>query len=212
MAEVISQFTDKPVLAALLNALGEEMDELDKAFADLAQKRWIDTGSGVQLDGIGQIVGRDRVIANAVALPFFGFFGQPSALGFEEGVFRDSGQAWQASTTLGDAQYRFILWAKVFKNTSQCTQEDTVQSLRYVFDAENAVVEDAGNAKIRVGVGARLSPADLVLMKAYNLLIRGGGIGLLYAVQYESGNYFGFQGQPRAKGFDEGTFADMIDL
>ena len=83
LEKLISQFHDKPVLAAELKALGEEFDEFVKAFDELANHRWIDTGYGVQLDGIGDIVGRDRTIENAIQLPFFGFFDQPEALGFE---------------------------------------------------------------------------------------------------------------------------------
>ena len=80
--KLISQFQDKTILGALLESLAEEMAEILQAFDDLANKRWIDTGEGKQLDGIGEIVGRDRLIANAIALPFFGFVDQPAALGF----------------------------------------------------------------------------------------------------------------------------------
>ena len=211
-AHLIKQFWEKPILAAELEALGEEFSEIEAALYDLREKRWIDTGVGVQLDGIGEIVGRDRIIANAIALPFFGFYGQPNILGFEVGRFRDSGEAWQASTVLGDAEYRLILWAKVFKNITKCTFEDTIKSLTFIFRIDTVVVEDAGNAKIRIAIGRKLTSAEIVTIRAYNLLIRGGGIGIRYVVMYEKDGYFGFLGQKNALGFDEGEFADIIEV
>lgn len=209
---LILQFQEKPVIRAMLNALGEELDLIRMAAGALMTERWIDTGEGKQLDGIGEIVGRDRTIANAVYLPFFGFYNQPNTGGFDEAPFRDSGQAWQASTILDDGSYRKVLWAKVFKNTSHCTHEDTIAMLKVIFDVPVVVVEDAGNAKIRLGIGRRLTTAELLLIKAYNLFIRAGGVGLKYVVQYDRDNYFGFYGQPNAKGFDDGSFADIIEL
>ena len=210
--KLISQFHGKNILAAELDALQEELDEIFSVLDDLKNKRWIDTADGVQLDGIGTIVGRDRIIANAIVLPFFGFFDQPAALGFEEGRFRDSGESWQASTTLDDPEYRFVLWAKVAKNISQGTTEDTIRSLKYIFNVDTIVVDDVGNAKINIGVGRNLTRAEIVLMQAYNLMIRAGGVGMKYAVEYDKDSYFGFLGQKNAKTFEVGKFADLIDL
>lgn len=210
---LISQFQERPVIKAILEALGEELNIIRQAASDLRLKRWIDTGEGVQLDGIGEIVGKDRVIANAVYLPFFGFYGQPNTMGFGEAHFRDSGQAWQKSTVLDDYSYRKVLWAKVFKNTSFGTHEDTIAMLKVIFDVPIVVVEDAGNAKIRLGIGRRLNVAEMLLIKAYNLFIRAGGVGIRYVVQYTAEDgYFGFYGQPNAYGFDEKPFADIVEL
>lgn len=55
---LIAQFADKPVIYAELDALGAELDLLRQAFTDLREKRWIDTGEGMQLNGIGTIVDR----------------------------------------------------------------------------------------------------------------------------------------------------------
>lgn len=210
--KLISQFQGKTILGALLESLAEEMSEILQAFDDLANKRWIDTGEGKQLDGIGEIVGRDRLIANAIALPFFGFIDQPAALGFEVGKFRDTGESWQASTILSDYEYRPILWAKVFKNTTDGTTNEVIRSLCAVFKVDTIVVDDVGNAKINIGIGRKLERSEIVLMRAYSLLIRAGGVGMQWAINYDKDCYFGFLGQKNAKGFDEGKFADLITL
>ncbi len=210
--KLISQFQEKPIIAAELEALEEELAEITTAMNDLQEKRWIDTGAGVQLDGIGEIVGKDRTLFNVLVLPFFGFRDQPDTLTFGEGRFRDSGENWLASTELSDALYRLILWAKVLKNTSKCNVNDTIRALKYIFNCHEAIVEDVGNAKIKIGIGRKLTASDLMIFQAFNLMIRAGGVGIELAESYHAGYYFGFRDQRNAQGFEIGIFADLVDL
>lgn len=207
---LIGQFQGKPVLAAVLEALGEEMDELDAVFSDLESKRWIDTGEGKQLDGIGEIVGQGRQIAEAIAVPFFGFQGQIGAMGFEQARFRDANEYWLASYNLADAEYRLVLWAKVGKNIANGTAEDTIRSLKFIFNAPFVFLDEIGNAKIAVGIGRRLLQSDIILADAVDLLIRAAGVGMEWRTHFNYDSYFGFLGQPNAKGFEVGSFADSF--
>ena len=207
---LIGQFQNKKVFVAILTALGEEMDTLDAVCDDLKNKRWIDTGEGVQLDGIGQIVGRSRQIDKAVAVPFFGFLGQAGTLGFEQARFRDANESWLASYNLADAEYRPVLWAKVAKNIADGTAEDTISSLKFIFKAPYVVLEEIGNAKIAIGIGKRLLQSDIILADAVDLMIRAGGVGMKWREHFNYDSYFGFLGQPNAKGFEVGSFADSF--
>jgi hypothetical protein len=87
---LIMQFSKSVNMQALLTALGDELDELNKVLDDLKNKRWIDTGSGIQLDNIGVLVDRSRTIEGAIQLEFFGFLDQPNTLTFGVGRFRDT--------------------------------------------------------------------------------------------------------------------------
>lgn len=209
-AHLIGQFEDKKVFAAILESLGEELDELDQAFDDLKELRWIDTGAGKQLDGIGEIVGQDRQIGKAVAIPFFGFYGQTGTLGFEQARFRDTNEDYLASYNLMDAEYRLVLWAKVSKNISRGTAEDTISSLLFIFSAPYVVLHEIGNAKIAIGIGRRLLQSDILLADAVDLLIRAGGVGVEWREHFDYDDYFGFLGQLNAKGFEQGSFADSF--
>lgn len=213
---LIMQFKEAPNIGALLGAIGAEMDELTRSFYDLRDKRWIDTGEGVQLDGIGRIVGRSRTIDAAIPIPFFGFHGQPAATGFEQARFRDNTEAWLASCKLNDPEYRMVLWNKVAKNISQGRTEDTVNSVKFVFGltskrkAPMVSIQDIGNAKFILGIARKLTYNEIIMANALDLVVRAGGVGIWYTVHYEYDNYFGFQGQPSAKTFDIGSFADII--
>lgn len=207
---LIGQFHEKPVLAAVLETLGEELEEVAQAFCDLKEKRWIDTGEGVQLDGIGQILDRPRQIEEAVQLEFFGFRDQPNAKGFEEGRFRDSWEGWLKSCNLNDIEYRAILWMKVFKNCSRSTAEDTIRSLKFIYGADKVVLEELGNAKIAFAIGRRLDSNAISVASAVDLLVRAGGIGVVRMEHFDYARYFGFDDQVGAKGFEAGAFADMF--
>ena len=86
---LLAQFADKPVIYAELEALGAELDLLHQTMLDLKEKRWIDTGEGVQLDNIGTIVNQSRHIDNAIQIEFFGFAEQANTKTFDIGRFRN---------------------------------------------------------------------------------------------------------------------------
>lgn len=211
ISHLIGQFQDKPVIEAELEALGAELDALRSAFDDLRNKRWIDTGEGVQLDGIGTIVNRDRTIHGSLQLEFFGFSGQDNSQTFGVGRFRGINENWLASTRLEDDDYRKILWLKVFYDSSQATGDELIHCLRVLFDAQNIILHEAGNAKIIVGLGRRLTANDIRLARTLHLITLGGGIGLR-AVEMFDADYFGFLGQPDSKTFGAGSWATTIDL
>ena len=58
---LIGQFKDKPTLEAFLSVYLEQLPELEQAFFDIVKEaRNIALSTGVQLDGIGEIVGEKR--------------------------------------------------------------------------------------------------------------------------------------------------------
>lgn len=209
---LIAQFADKPVLYAELEALGQELDLLHKAFCDLRDKRWIDTGEGVQLDNIGTIINRSRQISNAIQIDFFGFQDQDNTQTFGVGRFREDGETWLKSTILNDERYRKILWLKVFKDVSNGYADDILHAVSVLFDVGHVSLQEIGNAKLLIGIGKELSANDIRFLQAVDLLPRGAGIGIYAADMYDYDNYLGFVDQPNAKGFDAGTFADLITI
>ncbi len=207
----LRQFEESTVLNAILEAWGEELDELTQAHNDLKTKRWIETGEGVQLDGIGDIVGQSRLIQASVHVAFFAFDDQPNALGFEKGRFRDTWESWLNSTSLADNEYRMALWNKVWKNNSVGTAEETIRSAQYIFNANSIRLTEMGNARIKIGIGRLLTANEISLAKAIDLFVRAGGVKLEDITTFSNEDYFGFLGQPNALGFEEALFADIFE-
>ena len=207
---LIMQFSKSVNMQVFLTALGDELDELATALDDLQNKRWIDTGSGMQLDNIGVLIDRSRYIEGSIQLEFFGFFDQPNIQTFGIGRFRDTTSvAYTTSAVLDDEAYRPVLWHKVSKDTTDGTTESTIESLKFIFNSPLVIIEEKGNAKFDLGIGRELSDNDITLARAINLFIKAGGVGVDLKYQIPQ-KYFGFRGEPNAYGFEEGSFPDEI--
>ena len=212
ISHLLMQFSQSVNMHIFLNALGAELDELTQALNDLQEKRWIDTGSGVQLDNIGVLIDRSREIAGSIQLEFFAFYDQPNALSFGVGRFRDTPAVpYLATSTLDDETYRPVLWHKVSKDTTTGTTESTIESTKFIFSAPFVTLTELGNAKIAIGVGRELTDNDVVLARALDLFIRAGGVGLVFVEEIPD-PYFGFVDQVDAKGFDVGILPTLIEF
>jgi hypothetical protein len=60
-ARLLEQYKNKPRLIGLLQAITQQIQDLEDTLQDLANKRYIDTAEGVQQDRNGVIVGVARV-------------------------------------------------------------------------------------------------------------------------------------------------------
>lgn len=203
---LLTQFSGKNKLENLVRAMGRRIDVIEQALADLQDKRWIDTAEGAQLDGCGAIVDQSRMISEAIALPFFGFRSQPAARGFGRARFRGRLESHLSTATLADPEYRKLIKAKVAKNISWGTTEETIASYQQIFDAPKVVLTELDNAKIRIGIARELSEGERVLAKALNLFVKPGGVGVDLKVHYNPLKTFGFKNQGLA-GFGKGSFA-----
>lgn len=207
---LLAQFDNKATINAFLKAVAEELEILYTAMNDVQEKRWIDTGEGAQLDGIGRIIGRSRIVDKAIADTFFGFEGQTGIDTFGKARFRSIGDEYLSSIKLNDDIYRRVLWAKVFFDNSNGTIPDILKSSRKILNTPYVSVVEIGNANFHLVIGGNLSESQILLMKSLNLIVKGGGIGIKYIVTYNNKNYFGFKNQPNAKGFGIGEFARII--
>lgn len=207
---LIAQFGDKPIIDTLLQVVAEELNVLYSAITAVQEKRWIDTGEGVQLDGIGRIIDRNRNIDKAVSDTFFGFDGQTGIDTFGKARFRSVGEEYLATARLNDDMYRRILWAKVFYDISNGTIPDILQSTRRILNTDSVSLTEINNAHFYLIIGVNLTESQLLLMKELGLIVKGGGIGMKYIITFNENSYFGFKNQPNAKGFGVGEFAKIV--
>lgn len=209
---LLMQFSQSVNMHIFLDALGQELDELTQALDDLQNKRWIDTGNGVQLDNIGVLIDRSRQIAGSIQLEFFAFFDQPNALPFDVGRFRDTPAVpYTATSTLDDETYRPVLWHKVSKDNTTGTTESTIDSVKFIYNAPFVTLTELGNAKIGIGIGRELTDNDIVLARALDLFVRAGGVGLDFVEEIPD-PFFGFVDQADAKGFEIGILPTAIEF
>lgn len=108
--DLVEQFKDKPVIDALMEVVGDELNEVRQFYEDLRDKRNIQTAIGKQLDGIGGNAVLTRLEAGALACT-------------RESVY-----------VLNDDDYRTYLIYKIWKNTNRCTYYDIIQAFKMFWD------------------------------------------------------------------------------
>ncbi len=108
--DLVDQFKEKPVIDALMEAIGTQLNDVRRFYEDLRDKRGIQTAEGKQLDGAGDIVVLSRMEAGALAC-------------INKSVF-----------VLDDESYRRYLIFKVWKNTNSCTYYDIIKALRMFWE------------------------------------------------------------------------------
>ena len=208
-SRIALQYYESANFRAYITALLQHSIEIEAIFQKMALQVDIDIAEGINLDVIGIIVGRSRIIPLAIPVGFFGFLDQPGVLPYgEEGVvgvggrFRDESEPAFASSVLADPEYRLLLKAKIIKNHSKGYFEDSLAGLNMLFQSP-AVVSSLGIMTMQIAVGRELQYWEQVILKDLDLISRPVGVLIDQFVMYDSESYFGFSDQPNAKGFGE---------
>lgn len=105
---------DKPNFIATLEALLEPLAETRQAVAELVTKYDVDAAVGVQLDVTGQWVGFGRRVESPIQGVFFSF--DIENVGFDQGIWWQTGEPLTELVTLDDGTYRLMLQAKILAN------------------------------------------------------------------------------------------------
>lgn len=136
------QFRNSVNLKALIQAFVEEFNELELSGLQLLNERYIDTAVGVQLDGIGEIVGLPRPKTTIELAGLFGFLEDDTALGWGDLDDPDvGGNFWnglQSTVYINDSLYRLLIRAKIIQNKTAMTVDDTLRLISFMFN--NAIV------------------------------------------------------------------------
>jgi hypothetical protein len=106
---------NKPKFAAALTAILNPVVAAGAAARSLIPAFDIDTAEGVQLDVVGEWVGRSRHIATPLPNVYFSF--DTPGLGFDQGVWRGPYDDERGLTSLDDDTYRKLLRAKILANS-----------------------------------------------------------------------------------------------
>lgn len=160
--DLVDQFKEKPVIDALVSAIGEQLNDVRRFYEDLRDRRGIQTSMGQQLDGVGDIVVLSRLEAGALAC-------------INESVY-----------VLDDESYRRYLIYKVWKNTNNCTYHDVIKALRMFWPKPLYYREDPEEPATMVFETDMLSPEDDVPKLLNAPLIKAAGVGIKVIARTES--------------------------
>jgi hypothetical protein len=174
----LAQHFDKINTENFVTSFYPPLNILDQALWDLYAKRWIDTATGEQLNGIGYIVGISRVIQGSVYLAFFGFATQIAGRAFGVARMRHKGEPWSKSSVLADAEYRTIIRLKIALNNGHGTAEEIMAVYNLTLNVQGTIVNDAGNANANVVINDYI-PENDPRSQLYNYMIpKAAGVKL----------------------------------
>jgi hypothetical protein len=160
--DLVEQFKDKPVIDALMEVVGDELNEVRQFYEDLRDKRNIQTAIGKQLDGIGGNAVLTRLEAGALACT-------------RESVY-----------VLNDDDYRTYLIYKIWKNTNRCTYYDIIRAFKMFWDKPLHYSEDPDVPATMIFETDALTPEDDVSKLLNAPFIKAAGVAIMVVAKTES--------------------------
>lgn len=224
-ARTITQYRESARFQAFIRATLAQMTELERLAWSVLDQLDVEQAQGINLDVLGELVGVSRFVPDGLQLAFFGFADTPGAVGFGEAGrpdigarFIDRGESATAASYLADPEYRLLIRARIAKNHATGTVADAYASLERLFGAGTpSVIEDTQRMSFGVSIGRHLTLIERQLVRAFDLLPRPAGVAIDSRAAFDAARYFGFDGQPGARGFGEaadaaagGTFAESF--
>lgn len=203
---LLDQYRESTNLKALLKALVDAPSHnIRDVLESLRGRLDIDAMSGVQLDLIGDIIGRPRpfVLDFAESGDAFEFTdvtsGSTAAKGFSSLNSSDQGGGFVTDVTnagMSDLDYRFLLKAQIFANTTAATVEDIERYGATILGTPVRVVNS--HTSIGVQVAGRLTPVQKGIIR--DTLQAAAGIAIESITFGVSSDSFTFDG-PSGSGF-----------
>lgn len=160
--DLVEQFKEKPVIEALVEAVGEQLTDLYQFFVALRDERGVQTAIGKQLDGVGDIVVLDRMEAGELAC-------------VNKSVY-----------VLNDDEYRRYLFYKIWKNTNNCTYYDIIKAFRMFWEKPLHYSEDPQEPATMIFETDMLSPEDDVAKLLTAPFIKAAGVGIKVIAKTET--------------------------
>lgn len=152
--DLVEQFKGKPVIDALICAIGEQLTDLRQFFTSLRDERGVLTSIGKQLDGVGDIVCLSREEAGALAC------------------------AAESVYVLDDEQYRDYLIFKIWKNTNNCTYHDVIKAFKMFWPKPLYYHEDPEEPAVMLLDTGILTPEDHAERLFTAPFIKAAGVGI----------------------------------
>ncbi|MBA4220156.1 MAG: DUF2612 domain-containing protein [Methylobacterium sp.] len=206
---ITSYHRGKPKFAAMIRALVEPLVAIQDVIAHLPLDFDLDHAIGVQLDVVGEWVGRNRFVRVPIANAWFSF--DYEMRGFDQGVWYQPQYDTPAGITrLDDGTYRTLLRAKIAANNWDGTLPSAKAALEILFPngETNIIVLDNQDMTITFGVaGVIPSALFIALLSDGYLPLKPEGVRADYRITTVSGPLFGFDVENKfIAGFDTGAW------
>lgn len=183
----------KPKFAAMIHALVEPVVAQQSFMAHLPIDFDLDEAIGVQLDQVGEWVGRTRFVRTPIPNVWFSF--GDALRGFGRGLWRRPFDTDDGVTRLDDGTFRTLLRAKIAANNWGGTLPAAKAALEIIFPngETSIVITDNQDMTVTFGVaGVIPSALFIALLSDGYLPLKPEGVRARYLITTVSGPIFGF--------------------
>lgn len=193
LSRLAHQFKDSIKFQDFLTSFLQQLQDLYISDLQLLNERYLDIAVGIQLDGIGEIVGLPRPEKEVDVAGLFGFLTDPTSLGFGTILNSDiGGNFWDGvsqKVLIGDNLYRLLIRAKIIKNQTAMTVDDTLKLISFTFGDVEVRYFLSENLKPRYDIGKELNLFESSLLSDFPILI---GLDSVKYHSYSETTSFGF--------------------
>lgn len=214
-ALITSEHAEQPNYLATVAASVQPLAEVYDLLNSMPALYDLDQAVGVQLDAVGEWVGRTRYLNTPLVGVYFSF--DTAGVGFDQGTWKGLYDPDSGLTALPDDAYRTLLRAKILANNWDGTIPGAYAAWNTVFGptGSQVVIQDNSDMTMAVGlVGPSPDAVTLALFTGGYLSLKSAGVRInFYAVPTVPNTpLFGFDAQAAGiAGFDTGAFAELIN-
>lgn len=169
----------------------------------------LDTAVGSQLDVVGQWIGISRNVTTPLTGVYFSF--DTAGLGWDQGVWQGPFDPSTGLVSLGDSDYRFLLYAKIAMNQWDGTIPYAQNVLNELFPGQTVIIQDSENNHMSFGMlvlPQNVVQAALFTQGYIQLVPAGVQVDGFYVPKIAGVPFFGFDAEDAAvSGFDVGQWA-----
>lgn len=207
---VTSEHADKPNFIATLSVLVQSLADTSAALGTSATAYDLDQAVGVQLDVIGQWIGRSRQLSVPITGVYFSL--DTSGLGLDQGTIQGPFDPSTGLVSLPDDSYRTLLKAKILANSWDGTIPNAYDAYALLFPTQpfRILIQDHGDMTMTlIMVGTPLDAVTQALFTQGLLSLRPAGV--LENFTIVNSIIFGLDIENDAlSGLDVGTWATFL--
>lgn len=191
LALVTSEHSDRPKYMASLRAALEQIVPAVALLQAIEDSFDIDSAVGVQLDILGEWIGRSRIVNTPITGVYFSW-GDTVATGWQSGVWKGQFDPVTGLTSLPDDSYRVLLKAKIAANHWDGSIPGAYDVWAAAFDSSiQILIQDNQDMTMTTGiVGPPLSAVTRALLTGGYIPLKPEGVRVNYKLSPDTGPLF----------------------
>lgn len=226
----MSKYTDritnyhrgKPLFVEHVDLSTRPLTDVSAAMYGLISAFDIDEAIGVQLDALGEWIGRSRIVSQPISGVYFSF--DTDGLGWDQGVWQGPYDPDAGFTSLSDDTYRIVLKAKIAINSWDGQNDSLPEILETALEGSDLKMQIVDNQDMTISVWvfpeediSLVSRELLAAIKQGYLTVKAAGVwaGDIQMPSIETPSegtrFFGFDMENEyIAGFDEGAWEKTL--